>query len=76
MAAPFGALEAFVVVGSGGGSPRLIVDHMGVCNLISRMGGGVRMLIMCLYSSFTGVSVMYGVVWGWVDLRLCLARCL
>ena len=48
MVAPSGALEAFVVVGSGGRSPRLMVDRMGVCNLVSKMGGVVRMLIMCL----------------------------
>ena len=54
MAAPSSVLEAFVVVGSGGRSRRLIVDRMGVCNVVSRMGGGVRMLIMCLYLSLTG----------------------
>ena len=61
MAAPCSALEAFVLVGSGGRSPRLMVDRTGVCNLVSRMGGGVRMLIMCLFSSFSGVCVMCGV---------------
>jgi len=76
MAAPSGALEAFVVVGSGGRSPRLMVNRMGVCNLVARMGGGVRILIMCSFSSFTGVSVLFGVVCDWVDLRLSLARCL
>ena len=76
MSAPSGALDAFVMVGSGGRSPMLMVDRMGVFNLVSRMGCVARMLIMCLYSSFTGVSVMLGVVRGWVDLKLGLARCL
>ena len=76
MAALSSALEAFVVDGSGGSSPRLTVDLMGVCNLVSRTGGGVRMLIMCLFSSFAGVSVVFGVICDWVDLRLSLARCL
>ncbi len=76
MAALSSALDAFVVDGSGGISPRLTVDLMGVCNLVSRMGGGDRMLIMCLFSSFNGVSVVLGVVCDWVDLRLSMARCL
>ena len=76
MAAISSALDAFVVVGSVGRSPRLMVDRMDVCNLVSRMGDVVRMLIMCLFSSFTGVSVLFGVVCDWVTLRLSLARCL
>ena len=44
--------------------------------MVSRVGVVVRMLIMCLYSLFIGVSVMFEVVWGWDDLRLSLARCL
>ena len=70
------AFEAFVVVGSGASSPRLTVDLMGVCNLVSRMGGVVRILIMGLFSSLAGVSVVFGVVCDWVDLRFSLARCL
>jgi len=62
MAVPSGALGAFVVDGSGGRNLRLMVDRMGVCNLVSRMYGGVRILIMCLCSSFTGLSVMFRVV--------------
>ena len=31
---------------------------------------------MCIYSSFTGVSLLFGFVCGWVNLRLILARCL
>ena len=31
---------------------------------------------MSLFSSFTGVSVLFGVVCDWVTLRLSLARCL
>ena len=63
-----------MVVGYGGRSPKLMVDCMGVCSMVSRMGGAVRMLIMCLFSSVAGVSVMFGVVvCGWVDLRLSLA---
>ena len=76
MAALSNALEAFVDDGSGGSSPRLTVDLMGVCNLVSRMGGGVKMLIICLFSSFVGVSVVFGVVCDWFDLSLSLARCL
>ena len=60
MAALSIALEAFVVDGSGGSSPRITVDVMGVCNSVSSMGGGVRMLIMCLFSSFAGVSMVFG----------------
>ena len=55
-------LEAFAVDGSGGSSPRLTVGLMGVCNLVSRVGGVVRTLIMFLFSSFVGVSVVFGVV--------------
>ena len=62
MAALSSALEAFVVDGSGGSSPMLTVDLMGVCILVSRMDGDARMLIMCLFSSFAGVSVMFGVI--------------
>ena len=76
MAALSSALEAFVVDASGSSSLRLTVDLMGVCNLVSRMGGVVRKLIMCLFSSFTGVSVLFGVVCDWVYLKLSLARCL
>jgi len=68
------ALEAFVVVGSVGRSPRLMVDHMCVSKFVSRMVCGVRMLIMYLFSSFTGVSVLFGYVCDWVDLKLSLAR--
>ena len=70
MAAPSSALEAFVVVGSGGRSPSLMADRICVCNLVLRMGGVVRMLIMCLFSSFAGASVVFGVIWDWVDFRL------
>jgi len=76
MAALSSTLEAFVVDGSGGSSPRLTVDLMSVCNLVSRMGVVAKRLIMCLFSSFFGVSVVFGVVCDWVDLRLSLARCL
>ena len=46
MAALSNTLEAFAVDGSGGSSPRLTVDLMCVCNLVSKMDGVVRMLIM------------------------------
>ena len=65
-----------MVAGSGGRSHRLTVDRMYVCNLISRMGGVVRMLIMALFSSFARVSEVFGVVYYWVDSRMSLARCL
>ena len=48
MAALSIALDSFVVDGSGG-SPRMTVDLMGVCNFVSRMVGVVRMLIVCLF---------------------------
>jgi hypothetical protein len=76
MAALLSTSGAFVVDGSGGSSPMLTVDLMGVCNLVSRMGGGVRMMIMCLFLSFARVRVVFGVVCDWVNLRLSLARCL
>ena len=69
-------LEAFAVDGSVGSRPRLTVDLMGVWNSVSRMGGVVRMLIMCLVSSFSVVTVVFGDACDWVDLRLSLARCL
>ena len=40
------------------------------------MGGVVGMLIMCLFSPFNRLIVLFGVVCDWVDLRLSLARCL
>ena len=46
MAALSSALGSFVVDGSGGSSPRLTGDLMDVCNLVSRMGVVVRMLMM------------------------------
>ncbi len=69
-------LEAFVVDGSGGSSPRLTFDLMSVCNLVSWMGVVVRMSIICLFSSFAGASVVVGGVCDWVDMRLSLSRCL
>ncbi len=65
-----------MVIGSGGSSPKLILDIMGVCNLVSRTDGVVRMSSMCLFSSFADVSVEFGVVCDWVDLRFSLAMCL
>ncbi len=41
MVAPSSALEADVVVDSSGGSPRLMVDRIGVFNFVSKMGGVV-----------------------------------
>ncbi len=45
--APRRVLGAVMAVGSCGISPRLMVDRIGVCNFVSKMGGAVRMLIMC-----------------------------
>ncbi len=39
MAAPSSALEAVVVVGSSGNIPRLMVDRIGVCSFVLKMGG-------------------------------------
>ena len=76
MAVLSSTLEAFDVDGSVGSSPRLTVHLMGVCNVVSRMVGVVKMLITCLVLSFSVVIVVFGVVCDWVDLRSSLARCL
>ncbi len=47
MAVPSSVLGAVVVVGSSRGSPWLMVDRIGVCNFIFRIGGVVSMLTMC-----------------------------
>ncbi len=51
--APSCALEADVVVDSSGGSPRLMVDRIGVRNFVFKVGCGARMLIMCLVVSLS-----------------------
>ena len=48
-------LGAVVVVGSSGDSPRLMVDRIVECIFIPRIGGGARMLTICLFSSFGGL---------------------
>ncbi len=76
MATPSSVLEAVVVVGSGGGSLRLIVARIGVCSFVSTMGGAIRMLIMCLIWSLSASCIVFGVNCAWVFLRLMRARCL
>ena len=56
------ALEAVVMVGYSGRSPGLMVDRVGVRNFVSRVGVVVRMLILCLFSSFNSLCVTCEVV--------------
>jgi hypothetical protein len=71
-----GVLGVIVHVDSSGGSPRLTIDSIGVCNFVSRMGGGVSMLTLCLVSSFNELCMTCEVGCDWVGLRLSRARCL
>jgi hypothetical protein len=64
MAAPSIVLEADVVVDSSGGSPRLMVDRIGVCNFVSKMGGVVRMFT----TFFSVVKRVVCGVWSWLCL--------
>ncbi len=49
-----------MVVNSNGDSPRLMVDCIGVCNFVSKMGGAARIMTMCLISSSNESCVVFG----------------
>jgi hypothetical protein len=65
-----------VVVDYSGGSPRLMVDRIGMCSLVSETSGVAKMFTMCLVSSLSASCVVFGVGCEWVFLRWSRARCL